>query len=143
VYWEPTADGLVRCIRHPTVEPWPAGTEHSCSECKANPASVELDIEDLAKPDPAPKDCLTSTELEARIVDNAKAIEKAARGLLKGKGKGRINYATAFVGMDTALKYWRVAIGMAGERERREYVGRLERLQRSRDRGARRHGGHN
>jgi hypothetical protein len=141
VYWEPTEDGLVRCNRHPNAQPWSPGTEHSCEDCKTDPGNAELDVEDLAAPSQAPKGCLTSVQLEETLVENAKAIEKAARGLLKGKGKGRINYATAFVGMDTALKFWRAAIAMCGERERREYVARLERLQRSRNR--KRRGGHN
>lgn len=138
--WEPTADGRVRCNRHPKVEPWEPG-RHRCPECAADPGPVELDIDDLAAPTPAPEKCLSSSELEAQLVDTAKLINKTARSLI-GKGKGRINYATAFQGFDIALKYWRATIDMCSTRERREYVARLERLQRARDR-RRPHGGGN
>jgi hypothetical protein len=126
VYWEPVGDDQIRCRYHKVT--FEKGIE-SCPKCFVDPPP-ELDHADsVARPEPAPDGCFTSHEHEKRLTETALLIEQQSKKLMRGKG--RINYATAFKGFEVALKYLNAAQAYTQTRERRTYVGRLERAARA------------
>ena len=107
-----------------------------CPHCRVDPDPNVLENTELAAPYDAPAGCMTSVEIEAHLVATAKYIEGEAKKLT-GKGKGRINLATAFKGFEASLKHWQLTLELVKTRERREYVGRLESINAARERRSR------
>lgn len=136
MYWEPVGADQVRCRYHKVT--FEKGVEQ-CEKCLVDPPPELAQDDSVAQPEPPPSGCMTSHGQEKWLTDNALEIEKSAKKLLKGKG--RINYATAFKGFEVALKFLSKAQELTHTRERRVYVARLERAARALHR--RRHGGTN
>lgn len=144
MYWEPTDDGRTRCLRHPDQKPW-AAREHACVGCESDPGpELGDDLEKLAE---APEGCLDSTQHERRLTELGQLAEEMTRLLATGiradGKKGRINYATVFDGLETALKLYRAAQALTATRERRVRIANLERRQAAMNRQKKRGGGHN
>lgn len=140
--WEPTADGLTRCLRHPESKPW--GARGHCAACVADPGPEITDLEEQLAI--APDGCLSSVAHEQKLTELAQLAEemstKLCNGIRADGKKGRINYATAFKGLEIALKLYNAASAFTSTRERRDRVNRLERRQRALH-ARRGRGGHN
>lgn len=120
---------LQQCTRHDPEGAKLFGAKGRCVACDADPGPLVVNADDeLAAAPAAPEGCLSSTEHERRLTELAKFVEDKARALCKGKG--RINYATAFKGFELAIKAYNAASVYTQTRERRVHVAKLERRRR-------------
>lgn len=149
--WEPAANDRIRCTVHDVV----FTKLEECRGCIAEPDTSDLHNAD--EPVVTPKGCASLEDHERHFMQLAKFAEDLARKVVKPvpkprkrkeptvfvmRGKklkpqddavepepkyGRINYATACMLLDVAIKATRAAAEHTATRERRAHVKRLER----------------
>jgi len=134
----PDGTGL-RCTRHGAV----FGATAACAACVTDPGPPIEEAEEALSP--PPHGCLSSEEIERRIVDEADALRSLRAELMgkgkQGKGKGRVvvrdlhHYNTLCKLAETYGKLMRIAAEAARRREDEEIVRRRERRRREAERG--------
>lgn len=134
--WELVDGDRKRCTEHDPKGEHLFGPRGSCAQCGTSPAFAIVDnsaAED--EPKPAPEGCLSGEDHERKLVELAKFLEDSSKALLvdeNGKRKkGRINYSTAFKGLELAIKAYSAAGEYTRRREQKQNVRRLERLKRA------------
>lgn len=115
-----------RCSRHALV----FSRLSVCDKCLTDPPRLDLDADDEDLP-PPPKGCLSTEQLESRLIGLAEFTEEEARAALREVDAGWHRFGAGTKLIDSAIKAFRAAGAYATNRESEIVVARRVKALRS------------